>query len=133
MHSVVDSDLIKISSQLENAGKALIANPTDGKPLRHAGIMLSDLQYDVKDKSLRFISFFLSNFVEDLFYNLSGDIPFNEFVLSAQHSLFSKTGEFLCDIAKIVENRHEDDVQATLENMIFEYIETIIKLNHSSG
>ena len=79
-------------------GNELIQKGSDAGPL------LRELQGEVNklkvaERNMRFMCFFISSFVEDLYFNLSGDFPYDVELNGIIDELFRKVGHLLIKLA----------------------------------
>gem|GEM_PF-4968571 len=67
--------------------------------LRKLQSSLNKLLFSIEDKNLLLLSFFLDSFIDNLFFNLSGDVPYSEVIHSIISNIFKSLGKPLENIA----------------------------------
>ena len=80
-----------------------------GKKLRDEGLEASPQlrttqgflkAYESSDDShIKFLAFFLFNFIEDFYYNLTGDFPYKESTYKVRADIYRKLGKELKNLA----------------------------------
>lgn len=87
-----------IIDKILNTGNALCEKGSDAGPsLRVLQSQLSQLR--PADRHINFLCFFISSFIEDLYFNLSGDFPYNEKIDGLIDIIFKEIGQLLLKLA----------------------------------
>lgn len=105
--------------------------------------LLKTIRYDylkpyvLKDyeEKVRFLSFFLMNFLDDVFYNLAGDFPseksFGAQVHKIRKDFFKNFGIKLTEIGQAVAKNDHSLVHDYLVALIVDYLEKINEINRT--
>ena len=57
-------------------------------------------QFHTSNSNLNFLSFFLCNFIDDIYFNLTGDVPYKEESSKLINSIFKSIGKSLHEIVE---------------------------------
>jgi len=115
-----------IVGSLREAGKALENDGSDSGPfLRRLQSELNSQQR--LNPKLDFVRFFLSIFIDDVFYNLSGDFPYHRETHEIISDIFKGIGKALSLLAKSISDDTLDQSQA-FENMVKSYLDGLERI-----
>ena len=130
----------KLSDNLISVGKMLSEASIDEKI--HLG-RLKELKYSglapyiskSYDSETRFFAFFLTNFLDDVFYNLIGDVPYGvpygESVHSIIKEFFIELGKKLCNIGEALSKKNFVQINECFNDMVVDYLDRIEKINNT--
>lgn len=114
-------DKATIAVLMREVGNALTDNGSNSGPL------LRKLQSEINtgqrsDLKSDFACFFLSTFIDDVFYNLSGDFPYRQETYENIGKIFEEIGNALTSLAESME---DDTLDCSLayENMVKSYLD----------
>lgn len=110
-----------IAKSLHEVGKAL---KDDGS---NAGPVLRRLQSELNavqpsNPKSDFLCYFLSTFIDDVFYNLSGDFPYNKKNHEIINDIFKEIGKTLSLLAEFITD-DKLDCSPAYESMVNSYLD----------
>lgn len=112
-----------ISSQLtENKHPNVIS-------LKELGRHCSERLFESKNEKEQFICFYISRFIEDVFYNLSGDTPYDEGLQKVRLSFYANLTKTMEHLADSIKCNDDSAMLANLSALISEFIGKINLLN----
>lgn len=77
----------------------------------------------------RFVLFFLSAFLEDVFYNLSGDVPYDPDSDQCKRRFFINLADGLERLGRALTEGDADNCSRSCEDMVASYLDTITQIN----
>jgi len=131
--STRDSEF-SIIQALEEAGELLLEK-SDNRPLRDLQRSIWNWKESVsstKESSICYLMFFLEVFIDRVFYNLSGDVPYVKGITEEIQNDFYKTiGRILQDIGNNLKDGNNDQINVCFAEMAKTYYNTVELLNKS--
>ena len=139
-----DNTQTNLADELESTGKILLEPLPEGIRIDFTRLRkLKDSklrEYVLQDtnKETRGLSFLLLIFLEDLFYNLSGDSPpydenYGEILDEIRANFMRSIGRALCDLSKAVKERNGLTAFETLRSLANDYLDCIETINLEIG
>jgi hypothetical protein len=118
-----------LADRLREAGR-LLQNKSDGGPLRNVQRLLWDHEDSVAgDSNIRFLEFFLSIFIDKVFYNLAGDIPSTDGVKDIQGQFYKDVGSVLCDLSEYLREGKYSEFWSCYVKLGIAYLDAVHRLN----
>ncbi|MGD0707408.1 MAG: hypothetical protein ABSA51_03030 [Anaerolineaceae bacterium] len=114
---------------IRDTGSKLNNDPAETRALRVIQGKANRLQYLDNHPQRRFCWFFLNVFLEDVFYNLSGDIPYVSNVDNARIEFLKALGSNLMKFSESLNDQNFHGCFATFEEMVGSYLDTINGIN----
>lgn len=133
------NELILIS--IEQAANALLSQAKElsqhpekdalasARPLRELQMQFSQISQLPFSSTDKFLLFFISLYIEDIFSNILADTPFSEDVKSAREALFYEIGKLLKELADSYQEGKESDLYKIYKELVRVYLEKIDFLN----
>ncbi len=115
--------------KLRETANSLQGDVTMSRPLRELHFVLSELQYKQAATWQRLLIYTLVAFIEDFFFNLTGDIPFKKETRETHDSVMLAIGNGLDKLSRDVETSDATGAYANLEQMICHYLDSMDELN----
>jgi hypothetical protein len=98
----MSEDFEQLLQRLREAGEKLTEEfPT--RFLRPFQRQLDSFQYTLRNKHLKFLCFFLSSFIGDVYDNLAGDVPPHEDIHHGRNEVLTQLGETLIALVPDIE------------------------------
>jgi hypothetical protein len=122
------SNLEQLLQQLRVTGRKL----TEESPvrfLRPFQRQLDGVQHILREPHIKFLCFFMSSFIGDVFYNLAGDVPPDEDIYQARSEVLTRMGKALIALAENIESEAYDKCYDCYVDLVNFYISKIEKLN----
>lgn len=115
---------------LETTGNELISSGNI-KPLRKIERFLWNWKDNGKyDINIRFLTFFLSVYIDKIFYNLTGDVPYVEGITKeVQVSFYNTLGRILYDMGTYLQEGKYSELYACYIRLGIAYIDAVNALN----
>lgn len=82
-----------------------------------------------KTPRVRFLLFFLSAFLQDVFYNLSGDVPYGAESQRCRHGFFVELAKDLREFSSTIANEDAAHSFKVWERMVSSYCEAVERIN----
>ena len=121
----------KIVFELQKVGKSLSADGSESGPkLRKLQSELNSM--DRFDPILDFVRFFISSFIDDVFYNLSGDFPYRRETHEIVGEIFRGIGNALISLSESI-SRDGLDRSIAYESMVNLYLDGLDRINAYFG
>lgn len=121
-----------IATFLEEIGKELLRESSN-KPLRNIQKCIWQWRQEVSEKEsdqLDMLVFFLEAFVDRVFYNLSGDVPYVPNVTrEIQVNFYKMLGIILQDVSSNLRAKNDNGLYTCFAKMASAYFETVKALN----
>lgn len=117
--------------QLAQVGAALCAKDSNAGPLREMQRFLWSMEDRADhDADIRFSVFFLKVFIDTIFYNLIGEVPFKEGVTAEIQAHFYKTvGESLCGLSEQLREGHVSECYQCYVRLGVAYLDAVDSFN----
>lgn len=122
------NNLDQLLQQLRVTGRKL----TEESPvrfLRPFQRQLDDFQDIFQERHIKFLCFFMSSFIGDVFYNLAGDVPPDEDVHQARSEVLTRMGKALIALAENIESKAYDKCYDCYVDLANFYVRKIEELN----
>jgi len=81
------------------------------------------------DEKLDFFCFFVSNFVDDIYYNLSGDFFYQEISYEIIGTIFKELGTCLGEASEHIKQRRHDHLNLIYEKMVKSYLDGLERID----
>lgn len=99
-------DITELAKLAAETGQKLIEQGANASPeLRKFQEEIEVLQSQSSDANIRFLSFFLFNLIEDFYYNLTGDFPYQKDNYNIRDNIYENIGQGLKELAGNLESR----------------------------
>lgn len=122
-----------ILGKLRAEVQKLLATPADqipeATPLIQAQEMLEDLLPECREAEVKFFVFFLSNYLDDVFYNLTGDVPYSKDLDRERGEFFRKIAPRLLEMTEALEVKKYMRCHEICVDLVKVYLDTIEHLN----
>ena len=122
-----------IVSKLREEGQRLLSTPKDripeAAPLSRVQETLEDLLPQCREAEIKFFVFFLSNFLDDIFYNLTGDVPYSRQLDRERGEFFRGIASRLMEMAEELEAANYARCHEICVSLVKVYLDTIEHLN----
>lgn len=135
MQSVKDELLQRFSSVIAAAADAMTPREegtlpeVSFAPLRRLHEQAERFLGVAKTPRAMFSLFFLSVFLQDVFYNLSGDVPYAEESHSCQQRFFLELANNLREVSSTIADENMALSSKAWERMVSSYCETVTRIN----
>lgn len=138
MHTNQDELLRLFGAEIAGAAQAMLAGPRgeDGRLLEVSIAPLRGLQEQAERylqiatiPRTRFLFFFLSAFLQDVFYNLAGDVPYQEESQRRRQEFFLALPESLRKFSVAIAADSTGDAIVSCQQMVSEYLDTVTRIN----
>lgn len=129
-----DLSIVKsVRALCAQASTMLDAEPLNTRYLRKVQDELDDLVLHADDERLMFLLFFLPSFIDDVYFNLVGDIVGvdSHTVTQARKAVFSAIGQAMRRIVEILDNGELDELPRVYQQLVKTYIEQVALLNNA--
>jgi len=123
----IEPSQIKIPEDLGNIGKQLADNPKDAGILRSIQKQCKNLQYEDPGTDIRFLAFFLSQFIDDFFYNLTGDIPYSDELLVIRNRCVQMIGQKLQALGDDLQGKQPNAYCSFSRDLVVSYLAFILE------
>jgi hypothetical protein len=120
-------------SSLRQAATELEANPADASPLRRIQRECDEVQYHAEQRDSRFVAFFLSVFIADFFYNLTGDVPYSERLNLIQNRAIAIVGKQINRLATAGEHTDLPEMYGACRELSISYLDLIAEARNLDG
>lgn len=100
-----------------------------GPALRNLQTILSN--YKTESPYLNFLAFFLSIFIDDLYYNLSGDFPYDEASKQKRDGIFRDIGQLLVKLSDLLNSEDGVKLYAIYISLVEKYTDGLGSLNNA--
>ena len=133
-----DELLQRFGSEIAAAAEAMVVGeaPTDAElpevsiaPLRRLHEQAERYLRVADAANTQFLLFFLSSFLQDIFYNLSGDVPYEAESRRYQQKFFVDLAKNLADFSSAIADRDSARSLDVCEQMISSYLQTVTRIN----
>lgn len=127
-----DQEIIQlVEIMLLRAGTDLLNDPTKTNYLRDIESQLQDFAVSSTDKRLTFLLFFITLLINDIHYNLVGDIIGVDIkeLEKVRHNLFSFLGSSLITVAENLQKGDLDANSSVYMDLVYLYLKNINELN----
>lgn len=122
-----------IVGTLREEGQRLLSTLTDqipkAAPLSRVQETLEELLPECREAEIKFFVFFMSNFIDDVFYNLTGDIPYYPGLDRERGELFRGIASRLMEMAEALEAANYARCHEICVSLVKVYLDTIEHLN----
>lgn len=122
-----------LSKSLSKTGQTIVESITnnDDKALEHFIGLVKQLRRDRPfiGESERGLAYLLELFAKSVHNNLFLDTPFSEVLKERRQHLLKAMGECLKNMGKALEDANNKDLQINLNQMVYEFLETVDQLN----
>lgn len=113
-------NFLTIKEEILATGSKLVDKGSEAGPrLRELQGNLSNLKDT--DLQTKFLSYFLFLFIDDLYYNLSGDFPYHEKTNQIINDIFKGIGNHLIELSKSIDSDFTKSYNAYM-NMVDGYL-----------
>ena len=142
MKSQFDIDIENlISSSLKKTSDALLRQAEDlrrrpqrknlasARPLRELQMQLSQILQLPAPGMDKFLPFFISLYIDDIFSNLLTETPYNERVRIFREELFTEIGKLLKELSEVYQKGRKSMVFGVYKKLVNAYLKKIDKLN----
>lgn len=121
----------KLVDLLETAGRELLGKSGEATSLRRVQKFLWDWEDNpADDVNIRFLVFFSNTFIEKVFYNLTGDVPYIEGVMESIHTKFNRElGQILCAVSAHLQAGRYTELHICYVKMGVIYLDAVDALN----
>ena len=128
-------DITELARLAAETGQKLIEHGADASPeLRKFQGEIEAFQYNQSSAAnIRFLSFFLFSLIEDFYYNLTGDFPYQKSNYNIRDNIYKNIGQGLKEFA---ENLESDDLALWYKScvkIVDTYLNGIAELNKTSN
>lgn len=128
--------MASFANQLEFTGKALTAGGA-GAPVRELRNLKDDHLPEYLSRNtrheIRSLSFLLMILLDDIFYNFSGDFPYEdpygEEVDALRVDFFTSVGSTLTELAKVISENQFSAAFQSLTSLTVNYLDCLAKIN----
>jgi hypothetical protein len=118
-----------LQEEILNTAVQLIKKGMDASPsLRTFQNKLNQLQ--TSDPNINFLCFFLYTFVDDIYFNLTGDVPYKEASSKIINSIFKSIGKSLQKIGEKFNKDAQNNFYEIYVDMVQHYRDGLTKLSH---
>lgn len=121
--------LAQTVKQMKEVGRRLAESPAETGGLRSLQIGLRALLCTVTDSQSRFSWFFLCVFIDDIFYNLSGDIPYVAKADEVRSSFLQAYGGKLVELSAALDDRNHGRCCEVYAAMVGLYLNAVSEMN----
>lgn len=123
----------RIEEKLKEAADKLsalpeIIKPINAKPLRDLQRFFNQFVNLPLEADVLYLMFFLSNYIDDVFYNMLGD-AYDENLVEARKDLFEKIGKLLKKLSNHFKERNFRECYQIYVKLVNAYMEKINFLN----
>jgi len=133
-NELILNSLKQAANSLITQAKELNENPdmdalASARPLRELQIQFSQiaqLPFSITD---RFLLFFISLYIEDIFSNLLIDTPYTEDIKNAREKLFHEIGKLLRQLYQSYKENNETELYRIYKELVYVYLKKIDYLN----
>ena len=84
------------------------------------------------EPSEQFAMFFLSSFIHDIFFNLTGDLPYDEDTEARKREYFSELAQQFNQLGAAIEEDRTRDLSALFHAMVAHYVRAIGLMNQAT-
>lgn len=121
----------QLAAHLENAASALCGEATSARPLRALQRSLAEWSGQVSgDSAIRSTAFFLELFINNVFYNLTGDVPVVAGVTRPiQVTFYQEVGTSLRDLATSIREQRLLESCSSFVHLGMSYLKAVDSLN----
>lgn len=123
----------ELVKQLDKIGHALRVKDSNAGPLRDMQRFLWDWEdrSDAdNDEDFRFVIFFLNVFIDKIFYNLIGEVPFKDGVTKdIQTTFYEKVGNSFCVLSKQLQERNLPECYQCYVRLGVAYLDAVDSFN----
>ena len=129
----MSNSLCDIQILLEKAGQNILQEPFNTREIREFQRNIRDCR-SINNKEISFLLFFMPIFIDDVFFNLVGDIVgINAEILEkTRNDLFSFMGNSLINMSRFLGDGKKDRLYNEYEALVSFYLEKVNYLNSLS-
>ncbi|MFP5262390.1 MAG: hypothetical protein ACLGJB_10845 [Blastocatellia bacterium] len=92
------------------------------RPLKRLQRRLENSVSSSIDKEDLYLVFFLSAFIQDIFYNLAGEVPYSEKVEQEKQKIYSELIQILSQLANALEKGNFEEEKLACADMVYTYL-----------
>ncbi len=118
-----------VVDKILQTGNALFERGSDAGPsLRELQAQL--YQLSITNRHINFLCFFISVFIEDLYFNLSGDFPYNEKLDGVIDRIFKEIGQVLVKLAAVLNSNNFTDSYEVYVDLVGVYLNGLAQIEN---
>lgn len=125
---------LMIIRMLRSGGKELTHDPSQTRYLRDIQVELRELSSQTTDPNITFLLFFIPLLIDDIYYNLVGDIVGIETDILDKYrkDVFYQLGDTFLKLAFSLERKELNYLYDIYRDSVVAYLRTVIDLNRKS-
>lgn len=132
--SIIQATLKQAGKALRDQAEKIAANPeahelASARPLKELQLKFSQLIQLPLSSDDRFLLFFMSAYIDDIFANLLVDTPFSIEIEEARETLYREIGELLHRLAEAYLQNQQGEVFEIMKELVRVYLEKIDRMN----
>jgi hypothetical protein len=82
-----------------------------------------------EDSLTRFLSYFMSEYIDDVYFNLVGDVGYSEAADSYRHDFLKDVGSLLVQLGESVNSGQRHRCYEVCEKLAISYLDVIERIN----